>query len=178
MLNSKDQSNALTPEKKQEITKGLIEKDTGLPFDDNDAEWNTFLIKYAYIKNFKTAGYDISFTTIFIKAFILYGILTYLVSFVTFSEPNIFTSLFSQKAFLLVLSYFIFYFPLYIAMVFYILPHVITYYLLRNEINTGRILCKDIKLTLKNWRNISAFIFVVLVVVAYSLIFYAKYIVK
>ena len=146
------------------IIREVIERQTGLSFDENDPEWNKFVIKYARISTVEISSYVRPLANAFTSIFMLYGILTFFLNFEAFVEHTIFATFFTKEAFFSVFHYFIFYIPLYMVTVTYVLPYLLTYYSLRKVINISRILRKNIKLKLNNWSNISVFILVILII--------------
>ena len=145
-----------------DIITEIIEKQKGLPSDDNDSDWNKFVIKHAHITNIATNSYNSPLLTIFISIMMLYGVLSYLLSSWTSTESTIFATLFTTKAFLLLSYYCIFYLPLYVVIVSYILPYLFAYYSLRKEISLKHILYKNIQLI--NGHDMVVFIVVLLVI--------------
>ena len=149
-------------EQNYDIITEIIEKQTGIPFDDNDLEWNKFVIKHTHITTMVINSYNSPFLTVSISIMMLYGVLSYCLSFSNFFQNTIFATLFTTKAFLLLSYYCIFYLPLYVVTVSYILPYLFTYYSLRKEISLKHILYKSIQLI--NGHNMIVFIGVLLVI--------------
>ncbi len=149
-------------EQNYDIITGIIEKQTGIPVDDNDPEWNRFVIKHAHITTMVVNSYNSAFFTVSISILMLYGALSYFLSFSNFFQNTIFATLFSTKAFLLLFYYCIFYLPLYVVTVSYILPYIFTYYSLRKEVSLKHILYKNIQLI--NGHDVVVFIGVLLVI--------------
>ena len=127
--------------------KEYIQSYLKLPLDDSDPQWNRFLVRYCLIKQ-KVSGYDRSFGSIVVILFLLY-------STVVGCRLLLFGADGWIASYKDTFSYVLTYLPFYVFLEFYILPFVITYYSLRQEVSLRYILFKHIKLV--SWQRMLFF---------------------
>lgn len=116
---------------------------TGFVVDNNDQQWNQFVLTYSNITN-KIGKYTRHINNAFTLLFILYIVGTYIIISYNLSIPTTLYDILIQSH---LLSRSAPYIVIYFLAVQYIVPYGLTYYSIKNKVNLNHILFKQIKTT-------------------------------
>ena len=133
-------------------------KGTEFVVDNNDQQWNQFVLTYSNIIN-KISKYTRHINNTLTWLFLLYLVGTYIIISYNLSIPTTLYDILIQSD---LLSRSAPYILIYFFLVKYIIPYGITYYLIKNEVNLSHILFKQITLT--HWHNRLIFILLLLII--------------
>lgn len=157
LMQERDDLEAKIKEEGLNIAKQTVEDRTGLVFDDKDPEWNEFVVK-----RFQIDSSMYKYTSL-IERFVLFLFFIYFVLSGAFEFLDVGSGIPLIGEYLNPNSFSIYnhiniakYFVIYLLLIQYVMPNVVSYFSLRNKFNISHVLYKHIRVL--KWRDIMSFL--------------------